>query len=57
MLCYQGKIPTVLKDNGLTTLVDLVTKAGLAGTLSGEGIYYYILLRKYNKKEIIFMMK
>ena len=45
MLCYQGKIPTVLKDNGLTTLVDLVTKAGLAGTLSGEGIYYYILLK------------
>ncbi len=40
MPCYQGKIPTVLQDNGLTTLVDLVTKAGLAETLSGEGIYY-----------------
>ena len=40
MLCYQGKILNVLKDNGLTTLLDLVIKAGLAETLSGEGIYY-----------------
>lgn len=37
--CYQGKILAVLKENGLTTLVDLITKAGLAQTLSGEGKY------------------
>ncbi|EFX69547.1 hypothetical protein DAPPUDRAFT_300909 [Daphnia pulex] len=34
-----GKIPSVLKENGLTTLVDLITKAGLAQTLSGEGSF------------------
>lgn len=30
-------IPQVLTDNGLTTLVDLVKKAGLASALSGPG--------------------
>ena len=30
-------IPAVLVDNGLSTLVDLVTKADLAGALSGPG--------------------
>ncbi|KAI9555167.1 hypothetical protein GHT06_017682 [Daphnia sinensis] len=32
-----GSIPTVLTNNGLTTLVDLVVKAGLAEGLSGPG--------------------
>jgi transforming growth factor-beta-induced protein len=32
-----GNIPTVLTENGLTTLVDAVVKAGLAETLSGPG--------------------
>lgn len=43
---YQGKIPAVLKENGLTTLVDLITKAGLTQTLSGEGIcgFYFFFL-------------
>lgn len=32
-----GSIPIVLTNNGLTTLVDLVVKAGLAEALSGPG--------------------
>lgn len=32
-----GSIPIVLTNNGLTTLVDLVGKAGLAEALSGPG--------------------
>lgn len=32
-----GNIPTILTQNGLTTLVDLVVKAGLADALSGAG--------------------
>lgn len=33
----SGNIPTTLTQNGLTTLVDLVVKAGLADALSGAG--------------------
>lgn len=33
----QGSIPIVLTNNGLTTLVDAVVKAGLAEALSNPG--------------------
>ncbi|XP_046458465.1 transforming growth factor-beta-induced protein ig-h3-like [Daphnia pulex] len=33
----RDNIPAILKKNGLTQLLDLVTKAGLADTLSGPG--------------------
>lgn len=37
-------IPQLATDLGLKTLVDLVTKAGLAGTLSGSGIVLFVFL-------------
>lgn len=37
VLQLAGNIPSVLTENGLTTLVDLVVKADLASALSGAG--------------------
>lgn len=41
-LCQAGNIPEELTKAGATTLVDMVVKAGLAETLSGEGPFTVI---------------
>lgn len=44
----EGKdIPTLAGDLGLTTLVDLVKKADLAGALSGSGESFYLFVPGY----------